>query len=145
MIETVLLDAGGVLVFPNWDRVSDIFKAHGVDVSADALRAAEPQAKFTVDTTYGAAAKGTIMLNFLNLNARVIEYAVDRNAQKHGKYVPGVRVPIADPERLKSDRPDYVMILPWNFRDEIIRQQQDFLRAGGRFVVPIPDLSIVSE
>ena len=94
---------------------------------------------------YGAAAKGTIMLNFLNLNARVIEYAVDRNAQKHGKYVPGVRVPIADPERLKSDRPDYVMILPWNFRDEIIRQQQDFLRAGGRFVVPIPDLSIVSE
>ena len=54
-------------------------------------------------------------------------------------------MPIADPERLKSDRPDYVMILPWNFRDEIIRQQQDFLRAGGRFVVPIPDLSIVSE
>jgi nucleoside-diphosphate-sugar epimerase/SAM-dependent methyltransferase len=94
---------------------------------------------------YGAAAKGTIMLNFLNLNSRVIEYAVDRNTQKHGKYMPGVRVPIADPEKLKVDRPDYVMILPWNFRDEIIRQQQDFLRAGGRFVVPIPDLSIVSE
>jgi hypothetical protein len=85
------------------------------------------------------------MLNFLNLNSRVIEYAVDRNTQKHGKYMPGVRVPIADPEKLKVDRPDYVMILPWNFRDEIIRQQQDFLRAGGRFVVPIPDLSIVSE
>jgi nucleoside-diphosphate-sugar epimerase len=93
---------------------------------------------------YGAAAKGTIMLNFLGLNDRVIEYAVDRNIHKQGKYMPGVRVPISDPERMKNDRPDYVMILPWNFRDEIIRQQQDFLRAGGRFVVPIPDLEIVS-
>ncbi|MEO0866434.1 MAG: hypothetical protein AAFY39_18075 [Pseudomonadota bacterium] len=50
-----------------------------------------------------------------------------------------------DPEKLKSDRPDYVMILPWNFRDEIIRQQQDFLASGGKFVVPIPDLEIVSH
>lgn len=93
---------------------------------------------------YGAAAKGTILLNFLDLNARIIEYAVDRNTHKQGKYMPGVRVPIADPERLRTDRPDYVMILPWNFRDEIIRQQHEFLRAGGRFVVPIPDLAIVS-
>lgn len=94
---------------------------------------------------YGAAAKGTIMLNFLNLNARAIEYAVDKNVHKQGKYMPGVRVPIDDPARLKSDRPDYVMILPWNFRDEIIRQQQDFLADGGKFVVPIPDLEIVSN
>ncbi|MEL6886575.1 MAG: NAD-dependent epimerase/dehydratase family protein [Pseudomonadota bacterium] len=94
---------------------------------------------------YGAAAKGTIMLNFLNLNARAIEYAVDRNVHKQGKYMPGVRVRIDDPEKLKSDRPDYVMILPWNFRDEIIRQQQDFLAKGGKFVVPIPDLEIVSH
>ena len=94
---------------------------------------------------YGAAAKGTIMLNFLNLNARAIEYAVDKNVHKQGKYMPGVRVRIDDPEKLKSDRPDYVMILPWNFRDEIIRQQQDFLAKGGKFVVPIPDLEIVSH
>lgn len=92
---------------------------------------------------YGAAAKGTIMLNFLNLNDRAIEYAVDRNIHKQGKYMPGVRVRIDDPEKLKTDRPDYVMILPWNFRDEIVRQQQEFLAAGGRFVVPIPDLEIV--
>ena len=94
---------------------------------------------------YGAAAKGTIMLNFLQLNSRAIEYAVDRNVPKQGKYMPGVRVPIDDPEKLKSDKPDYVMILPWNFRDEIIRQQQDFLARGGKFVVPIPDLEIVSN
>ena len=92
---------------------------------------------------YGAAAKGTIMLNFLDLNARSIEYAVDKNIHKQGKYMPGVRVLVEDPERLKADKPDYVIILPWNFRDEIIRQQQDFLKSGGKFVVPIPDLEIV--
>ncbi len=93
---------------------------------------------------YGAAAKGTIMLNFLDLNSRVIEYAVDRNTHKQGKYMPGVRVPIDALEKLATDKPDYVVILPWNFRDEIIRQQQDFLKQGGKFVVPIPDLEIVS-
>ena len=93
---------------------------------------------------YGAAAKGTIMLNFLDLNSRVIEYVVDRNPHKQGKFMPGVRVPIDAPERLATDRPDYVVILPWNFRDEIIRQQQDFLKSGGKFVVPVSDLEIVS-
>ncbi|MBY8978071.1 NAD-dependent epimerase/dehydratase family protein [Rhodobacteraceae bacterium NNCM2] len=93
---------------------------------------------------YGAAAKGTIMLNFLNLDNRTIEYAVDRNVHKQGKYMPGVRLPIEDPTKLLTDRPDYVVILPWNFRDEIIRQQQDYLQAGGKFVVPIPNMEIVS-
>ena len=92
---------------------------------------------------YGAAAKGTIMLNFLGLNDRVIEYVVDKNPHKRGKYMPGVRLRIDDPEVLLEDKPDYVLILPWNFRDEIIRQQQDFLSGGGKFVVPIPDLEIV--
>ncbi|MCP4309351.1 MAG: methyltransferase, partial [bacterium] len=94
---------------------------------------------------YGAAAKGTIMLNFLGLNNRAIEYVVDKNVHKQGKYIPGVRLRIDDPDVLMHDRPDYVVILPWNFRDEIIRQQQGFLDAGGRFVVPIPDLEIVER
>jgi nucleoside-diphosphate-sugar epimerase/SAM-dependent methyltransferase len=94
---------------------------------------------------YGAAAKGTIMLNFLDLDAQVIEYVVDRNVHKRGKYMPGVRVRIDDPEKLRVDRPDYVMILPWNFREEIVRQQQDFLSDGGRFIVPIPSLEIVER
>lgn len=93
---------------------------------------------------YGAAAKGTIMLNYLNLNQNVIEYVVDRNENKHGKLVPGVRIPIHEPNKLLADKPDYVVVLPWNFRDEIISQQQEFLKAGGRFVVPIPKLEIVS-
>ena len=94
---------------------------------------------------YGAAAKGTIMLNFLDLAPRTIDYVVDRNVHKQGKYMPGVRVRVDDPARLQSDRPDYVMILPWNFRDEIVRQQQEFLEGGGRFIVPIPALEIVER
>lgn len=94
---------------------------------------------------YGAAAKGTIMLNYLSLDSQSIEYAVDKNVHKQGKYMPGVRVRIYDPEKLKTDKPEYVMILPWNFRDEIVRQQKDFLAGGGKFVVPIPSLEIVEN
>jgi nucleoside-diphosphate-sugar epimerase/SAM-dependent methyltransferase len=92
---------------------------------------------------YGAAAKGTIMLNYLGLNNDTLEYVVDKNVHKQGMYMPGVGLRIHDPERLVEDKPDYVMILPWNFRDEIIRQQTGYRDAGGRFIVPIPDLDIV--
>lgn len=92
---------------------------------------------------YGAAAKGTIMLNYLDLDKGAIDYALDKNVHKQGKYMPGVRVRIDDPSRLETDKPDYIMILPWNFRDEIVRQQQDFLKSGGKFIVPIPSLEIV--
>ncbi|WP_226578315.1 class I SAM-dependent methyltransferase [Acuticoccus sediminis] len=92
---------------------------------------------------YGAAAKGTIMLNYLGLGDRVIAYACDRNPHKQGKLMPGVHVPIADPARLLEDRPDAVIILPWNFADEIIGQQTAYLRAGGQFIVPIPELRVV--
>ncbi len=93
---------------------------------------------------YGAAAKGTIMLNYLGLDSKVIEYAVDRNPVKQGRYMPGVRIPIVGPERLQSEPPDVLVILPWNFRNEIVRQQQDYLGQGGRILVPIPDLEIVA-
>ena len=92
---------------------------------------------------YGAAAKGTVLLNYLGLDSQTIDYAVDRNHHKQGKFMPGVRVKIEAPEQLEVERPDYVVILPWNFRDEIIRQQQNYLDAGGRFIVPIPELEIV--
>ena len=125
----------------------DYYASFGARVRAfrdDARRlVGELKSKGKRIAAYGAAAKGTIMLNFLDLNARSIEYAVDKNTHKHGKYMPGVRVRIDDPEKLKTDKPDYVMILPWNFRDEIIRQQQDFLKSGGKFVVPIPNLEII--
>jgi nucleoside-diphosphate-sugar epimerase len=92
---------------------------------------------------YGAAAKGTIMLNYLGFDEGTFEYVVDKNVHKQGMYMPGVGLRIDDPKRLMEDRPDFVMILPWNFRDEIIRQQTAYHQTGGRFIVPIPKLEIV--
>ena len=92
---------------------------------------------------YGAAAKGTILLNYLGLNGDTLEYVVDKNIHKQGMYMPGVHLRIEDPKRLADDRPDFVMILPWNFRDEIMRQQAAYREAGGHFIVPIPHLEVI--
>ena len=87
---------------------------------------------------YGAAAKGTILLNYLGLDRRTIEYAVDKNPHKQGKLIPGAGIPIASPDRLRTDRPDYLLLLPWNLRQEVLAQQQEFLASGGRFIIPLP-------
>ena len=92
---------------------------------------------------YGAAAKGTIMLNYLGLNNRTVDYVVDKNIHKQGMFMPGVGLRIDEPKRLMEDKPDYVLILPWNFRDEIISQENSYRQGGGRFIVPIPNLEIV--
>jgi len=92
---------------------------------------------------YGAAAKGTIMLNYIRAGRDVIDFVVDRNVHKQGKYMPGVRIPICAVSRLLREMPDYVLILPWNFRDEIISQQNAFRRKGGKFIVPIPKPVII--
>ncbi len=94
---------------------------------------------------YGAAAKGTVMLNYVGIGADLLEFVVDRNVHKHGRFVPGVRVPIAGPERLLIDRPNYTLLLAWNFAKEIVRQQQDYLRRGGRFVIPIPKPTVLEH
>ncbi len=92
---------------------------------------------------YGAAAKGAILVNYIQTGPDVIEYVVDRNVHKQGKYMPGVHIPVCDPSRLLQDMPDYVLILPWNFKDEILSQQAAFREKGGKFVIPIPEPIIV--
>jgi SAM-dependent methyltransferase len=92
---------------------------------------------------YGAAAKGATMLNFSGIDHTVIDYVVDRNTHKQGLHMPGAHLPILPPERLIEDRPDYVLILAWNFADEIISQQQAYLDTGGRFIVPVPSPRVV--
>jgi SAM-dependent methyltransferase len=88
---------------------------------------------------YGAAAKGTILLNYVGIGPELLDYVVDRNTHKQGCRIPGVRLPIEAPARILADQPDYVLILPWNFKDEIIAQQAEYSRRGGRFIVPIPE------
>lgn len=92
---------------------------------------------------YGAAAKGAIMLNALGLPAETFEFVADRNVHKQGKRMPGVHVPIVDPKELAARMPDYTLILPWNFKDEIVDQQAEYRANGGRFIVPIPTPAIV--
>jgi SAM-dependent methyltransferase len=92
---------------------------------------------------YGAAAKGATLLNYAGIGTDLVDFVVDRNVHKHGLLMPGVGIPIAAPERLLAERPDYVLLLAWNFRDEVLEQQRDYRAAGGRFVVPVPEPEIV--
>ena len=92
---------------------------------------------------YGAAAKGTIMLNYVGIGPDTLDFVVDRNTHKQGRYVPGVRLPIEAPSRILETQPDYVLILPWNFKEEIMDQQSEYRTRGGRFIVPVPRPAIL--
>jgi SAM-dependent methyltransferase len=92
---------------------------------------------------YGAAAKGAVLINFANIGTEFIDFVVDRNVHKQGLYMPGVHIPISGPERILEEMPEYVLLLAWNFRDEILRQQDEYRKRGGKFVIPIPYPEIV--
>jgi SAM-dependent methyltransferase len=92
---------------------------------------------------YGAAAKGATLLNAFGIGTDVLDFVADRSEHKQGLYMPGVRLPIVPPERLLEAMPDEVLLLAWNFADEILEQQAEYRRRGGRFVVPIPRPQIV--
>jgi hypothetical protein len=92
---------------------------------------------------YGAAAKGAILLNVLGLGTEIVDFVVDKNPHKQGRLMPGVHVPILDPAQLLVRRPDYALILPWNFAEEIMAQQSAYARAGGNFIIPVPRPTII--
>ncbi|MGH3518055.1 MAG: class I SAM-dependent methyltransferase [Haloechinothrix sp.] len=92
---------------------------------------------------YGAPGKGNTLLNHCGIRPDLLAYTVDRNPYKHGRFTPGTRIPILPPERIAQDQPDYVLILPWNLRDELTSQLSYVHEWGGRLVFPIPNLEIV--
>jgi SAM-dependent methyltransferase len=91
---------------------------------------------------YGAPGKGNTLLNHCGIRTDFIDYTVDRNPYKHGRFLPGTHIPIVPPEKIFETRPDYVLILPWNLRDEIMAQMAGIREWGGQFVVPIPDVKV---
>lgn len=116
-----------------------------VDGLKDQLRSMLGEMKRTGKrvAAYGAPAKGNTLLNYCGIGRDLIEFTVDRSPHKQGKLLPGSHLPILPPEELLAWMPDYVVILPWNIADEIIRQQDKYRRAGGKFIVPVPSPRVI--
>lgn len=94
---------------------------------------------------YGAPGKGNTLLNYCGIRSDIIDYTVDRNPYKHGRFTPGTHLEIFPPEKILQDRPDYLFILPWNLKNEIVAQMSVIREWGGRFIVPIPEAEIISD
>jgi SAM-dependent methyltransferase len=94
-------------------------------------------------TAYGAAAKGNTLLNYAGVGSDLIGWVADANPHKQGKFMPGSRIPIVPPSRITEERPDYLLILPWNLRDEVMAQQAQIGKWGGCFVVAVPTLQVI--
>lgn len=94
-------------------------------------------------SAYGASAKGSTLLNYCGIGRETIECVVDRSTMKQGLYTPGTHLPIRPPEALLTERPDYVLLLTWNFAEEILEQQAAYRRQGGRFIIPVPEPRLV--
>lgn len=92
---------------------------------------------------YGAPAKGSTLLSFLDIGAETIDFIADKSPLKQGRYTPGSRIPIVGPERIADERPDYLLLLAWNFADEIMTQLDSYRKSGGKFILPVPQLRIV--
>ncbi|HEY8736293.1 MAG TPA: class I SAM-dependent methyltransferase [Candidatus Dormibacteraeota bacterium] len=89
---------------------------------------------------YGAAAKGSTLLNYFGIGRETLDFVVDRSPHKQGRFMPGVHIPIYAPERLVEEMPDHVLLLTWNFADEILAQQAVYRKLGGRFIIPVPEV-----
>jgi len=92
---------------------------------------------------YGAPAKGNTLLCFLELGTDKIEYIADKSPLKQGLFTPGLHVPVVPPEQLLTDQPEYVLLLAWNFVDEILEQQAEYRKRGGKFIIPVPAVRII--
>jgi hypothetical protein len=105
------------------------------------LIAAKSEGKTVVG--YGAPAKGNTLLNYCGVRTDFIDYTVDRSPHKQGRFLPGTHIPVCSPDRIRETRPDYVLILPWNLKDEVMEQMRDIRDWGGKFVIPIPRVQVL--
>ena len=92
---------------------------------------------------YGASAKGSTLMNYCSIDSALVEYIVDRSTMKHGYYAPGTHLKIEPVEKLLDDQPDYVLLLTWNFAEEILEQQKAYRERGGQFIIPVPEVGVI--
>ena len=92
---------------------------------------------------YGASTKGNVILQFCNINSSLIPYIGEVNKFKYNKYTPGSNIKIISEKKLKSMKPDYLLVLPWHFKNFIIKKEQKFIRNGGKLIFPLPDIEII--
>jgi hypothetical protein len=92
---------------------------------------------------YGAPAKGNTLLNYCGIRTDLLEYTCDRSPHKQGLFLPGTHIPIYSPDKITETKPDYVLILPWNLKDEIYSQLSYIREWGGKFIVPIPEVEVL--
>ena len=92
---------------------------------------------------YGAPGKGNTLLNYCGIRTDLLEYTVDRNPYKHGRFLPGTHIPVFPTDKVAETRPDDLLILPWNLKDEIMKQNAFIREWGGQFVVPIPEVRVI--
>jgi SAM-dependent methyltransferase len=132
--------AAGLMELETYERFGDAITTVKLELLAflvDNARAGR------TTVAYGAAAKGNTMLNWCGVRSDLVPYVVDRSPHKQGRYLPGTHLPIREPERLRETRPDFVLILPWNLRDEIVEQMSWVREWGARFVVAVPELAVL--
>ena len=92
---------------------------------------------------YGAPAKGNTLLNYFNIDSGIVDYIIDTTPLKQGMYTPGAHIPIYPPEKIKEDRPDYILLLAWNYADAILEKEKELRNQGVKFIIPVPDVKIV--
>jgi hypothetical protein len=135
------------------EEAAGLHSAEGHDGFAEAVsRVRDDLVAFLVEARrtgrkvvgYGAPGKGNTLLNYCGIRPDLLAYTVDRNPYKHGRFTPGMRIPVLPPERIAADQPDYVLVLPWNLRDELIEQLSYVREWGGQLVFPIPELEVIS-
>jgi len=157
-LQVHLQRAGEGTVQPGVDEILAAERAAGLDHFSTYRKFAEQAKKIKRDLQqtlndlahkgervagYGAPAKGNTLLSFLDIGPKLLPYIVDRSPLKQGLFTPGTHIPVVAPERLLADQPDYVLLLAWNFVDEIVEQQAEYRKRGGKFMVPVPEVRIL--